>query len=282
MIAAAVVAAMLMTAPAWAAATVFVSDVSPDGGATGVAADGNVTAQFGKAMKAGTIKGSTFFLKKQGSTTTIPAQLSYSATTNTATLNPNSNLAAGATYKATIKGGSTGVKALNGDRLAGTTDSTATFANNKVTWSFTVANAPPPPPVDQCPDNPDRTEPPCEVVTPPPVPPVTMSPNPLQLDNTGLCFGTTALLTVTNTSSGNVTFASVEIAGEDARWFSDGATGAVPFTVGAGNWFQDEVGFIGSERGKTYHATLTFKDGTGATIGAPVELVGTTSCIVVG
>jgi hypothetical protein len=155
-------ATLVMAVPAWAASNVFVTDVSPDGGATSVAADSNITAQFGKAMRASTIKGSTFYLKKQGSSTKIPAQVSYSGISKTATLNPESNLEAGATYTATLKGGRRGVRASDGGKLGGTNDSTATFANGKVTWSFTVANDPPPPPVDECPDNPDRTEPPCD------------------------------------------------------------------------------------------------------------------------
>jgi hypothetical protein len=130
-----------MAVPAWAASNVFVTDVSPEGGAKSVAADSNITAQFSKAMRASTIKGTTFYLKKQGSSTAIPATVSYSGTSKTATLNPESNLEAGATYTATVKGGRRGVKASDGGRLGGTRDSTATFANRKVTWSFTVANA---------------------------------------------------------------------------------------------------------------------------------------------
>ena len=45
-----------------------------------------------------------------------------------------------------MKGGGSGVKASDGGKLGGTNDSTATFANGNVTWSFTVANDSPPPP----------------------------------------------------------------------------------------------------------------------------------------
>src|SRR4051794_36254605 len=108
---------LTVSVPAWAASKVFVTDVSPNGGATSVAADSNITATFSKAMKASTIKPSTFYLTKEGSSTKLPAQVSYRSTSKTATLKPDSNLEAGATYTATITGGPKGVRASNGDRL---------------------------------------------------------------------------------------------------------------------------------------------------------------------
>src|SRR5688500_14339041 len=66
-VAATVVATLVMAVPVWAASKVFITDVRPDGGATSLAADSNLTAKFSKAMKASTIKGATFYLTKQGS-----------------------------------------------------------------------------------------------------------------------------------------------------------------------------------------------------------------------
>ena len=99
-------------------------------------------------------------------------------------------------------------------------------------------------------------------------------------------------LTVTNNGPGDVTFADVSITGTDAKYFSDGAKRFIvnngPFTVLAGNHFVDEVTFSAgptpAERNsdKVYMATLTYKDGTGATIGDPVNLTATARCLNFG
>src|SRR3712207_5231069 len=96
-------------------------------------------------MRGSTIKGSTFYLNRGGSSAAIPATVSYSRTSKTAKLNPRGNLEAGARYTAVVEGGKNGVRASDGGKLGGTRDGTATFAGGKVTWSFTVANDPPPP-----------------------------------------------------------------------------------------------------------------------------------------
>jgi Bacterial Ig-like domain len=136
-VAAAIVAATLMMAvPAWASSKLLVTEVSPKDKATDVAANSEVTATFNKAMKASTIKDTTFYLTEEGSSTHIPVKKrSYDATSKKATLIPESDLKAGATYTATI----TGVKSSKGVKLGGTSPNTATFADGKVTWSFTVA-----------------------------------------------------------------------------------------------------------------------------------------------
>ncbi len=105
-----------------------VTATSPDAGATGIAATANVTGTFSEAMTASTITPSTFTLTAQGSTTAVGAAVTYSG--NVATLNPTSDLAAGTTYTATIKGGSTGVKDASGNALA-----------SDRTWTFTTAAA---------------------------------------------------------------------------------------------------------------------------------------------
>jgi hypothetical protein len=467
MLAAAVLATLVMAGPAWAASNVFVTDVSPDGGATSVAADSNITTQFSKAMRASTIKGSTFYLKKQGSSTTIPAQVSYSDTSKTATLKPNSNLEAGATYTATVKGGKRGVRASDGGKLGGTNDITATFADRKVTWSFKVANNPTPPSTpsvdlnatsdsgasstdnltnDTTPTftgtadtgntvkiyvdgtekgsaaatsgsysittstltsgthsvtakatdaagNPsaessalsvkiDTAAPTVGSVSPADTATgvatntnsevtfsedmdpssitdqtftlskpgstsvvahvsynsatkkatlnpdsdleanttykgtittsvkdmagnaitqektwsfttadtrITVTPNPLSFTSDAFCSLEQKLLTVTNNGPDDVTFAGVSIMGSDAARFSTGSqqflTNNGPFTVLAGNFFQDQVTFVptgGPPQPRTYSATLTYKDGTGATIGSAVFLSARTTCLVVG
>jgi hypothetical protein len=93
-----------------------------------VAVSTNVTASFSEAMDASTITSATFTLT--AGTTTVPAAVTYNSTDKVATLNPGADLAAGTTYTATIKGGSTGVKDVAGNTLA-----------SDKTWTFTTASA---------------------------------------------------------------------------------------------------------------------------------------------
>jgi hypothetical protein len=104
------------------------TDTSPVAGATGVAVSANVTGTFSEAMNASTITSATFTLTT--GTTTVAAVVTYNSTDRVATLNPDADLAAGTTYTATIKGGTSGVKDAAGNPLA--TDKT---------WTFTTAAA---------------------------------------------------------------------------------------------------------------------------------------------
>jgi hypothetical protein len=86
-------------------------------------------------MDPNTIGTTTFTLAKQGASQPLTAQVSYDAATKKATLNPNADLEAGATYTATLKGGAMGAKDLAGNPLGA-----------DKTWSFSTAAAPLPPP----------------------------------------------------------------------------------------------------------------------------------------
>lgn len=116
---------------------------SPASGAIGVNPTTTVTATFSEAIDPTTINGNTFQLFGPGSgsetNTVVPATVSYTAATQTATLTPTSVLAASTSYSAELVGGSTGVKDLSGNALA------ANF-----TWSFTTAAAAPPPGTCPC------------------------------------------------------------------------------------------------------------------------------------
>ncbi len=103
-----------------------VTSVTPTAGATGVPASSNVTASFSADLDQSTVNGSTVMLQ-QGATA-VPAQVSYNAPSRTVTLDPTSDLQAGATYTATVVGGANGVKDTAGN----------TLASSKV-WTFTVA-----------------------------------------------------------------------------------------------------------------------------------------------
>ena len=106
-----------------------VNSVSPAQGASGVAAASNVTASFSADVNQSTLTASTVTLQ-QGANPPVAAVLSYSAATRTVTLDPSTDLQAGATYTATVVGGASGVKDTGGNTLAA----------SKV-WTFTVAPA---------------------------------------------------------------------------------------------------------------------------------------------
>jgi Bacterial Ig-like domain len=98
----------------------------------GVAAGANVIATFSEAMRASTIDTTTFKLRKSGTSTNLPATVTYNSSTRKATLNPNANLQSGATYVATV---TTGAKDQAGNSL----DQNSTTAGNQAkSWSFKV------------------------------------------------------------------------------------------------------------------------------------------------
>ncbi len=225
-----------------------VGSVSPADGATGVSPTSNVTATFSEAMNASTLSGQSLTLSKDGSS--VSAQVSYDQNSRTATLDPAGDLQAGATYDAKI---TTSVKDSAGNALA-----------QEKTWSFKVEPAT--------------------------VAGVTIAPNPLDLSPTDplFCSPRQEYLTVTNKTPDNVTFAAVTITGNDATYFSSGSQSYLatngPFTVLAGNYFQDQVTFrpgsTPTDLNRNYKATLTYEDGAGATIGSPVSLTANVGCLV--
>jgi hypothetical protein len=102
-----------------------VTSTSPAANAAGVAPTTNITATFSEDMDASSINGNTFKLVRKGSTTKIPATVSYDASTDTATLDPTDPLQRGVTYKAVV---TTGAK-----------DSAGTALAQQYRWFFTVS-----------------------------------------------------------------------------------------------------------------------------------------------
>jgi hypothetical protein len=100
--------------------------------ATGVAPTTDVTASFSEDMLASSINANTFKLLKKGTTTKIAAAISYDASTDTASLNPNQDLTRRVTYKAVI---TTGVKDLGGNSLD---QNSTTTGSQQMAWFFTV------------------------------------------------------------------------------------------------------------------------------------------------
>jgi subtilisin family serine protease len=103
--------------------------VSPTNGGTGVPLTATLEATFLKDMNPGSITVQTFTLTKEGSSGPVAgSSVGYNTQNSKASLDPASDLEANASYTATIKGGSTGVKDLAGNALA-----------QDHTWTFTTA-----------------------------------------------------------------------------------------------------------------------------------------------
>jgi hypothetical protein len=115
-----------------------VDSTSPANGATQIAPGANVTATFSEAMMTSSINGTTFKLSKAGTTTAIPAIVSYDPTTNKATLDPFGSsttlLSKGTKYKAVV---TTGAQDLAGNRL----DQNSSLSGlQQKSWTFTTRN----------------------------------------------------------------------------------------------------------------------------------------------
>jgi N-acetylglucosamine-6-sulfatase len=106
----------------------------PNAKAAGVAPSANLTATFSEDMKATSINGTTFKLFERGSTTQVGASVSYSASTDKATLDPNTSLRRGVAYDARI---TTGANDLVGNHLD---QSSSLSGLQQKAWSFTVSN----------------------------------------------------------------------------------------------------------------------------------------------
>ena len=109
-----------------------ITGVTPARGATNVATGANATAQFSEALTATTVN-TTSVVLTDAAGAVVPAAVGYDAGSRTATLDPTAALAAGATYRVTVKGGSAGVKDLAGNALAA--DDTWTFTTRAATSS---------------------------------------------------------------------------------------------------------------------------------------------------
>ena len=104
----------------------------PKADATEVAPTANVRATFSEDMDSNTIDGTTFQLFKKGTTTQIPATVSYNADTDTAKLDPTNNLRRGVAYKAVV---TTWAKDVAGNRLD---QDGSTTGFQQMRWFFRV------------------------------------------------------------------------------------------------------------------------------------------------
>ncbi|MBS1850170.1 MAG: DUF4082 domain-containing protein [Acidobacteria bacterium] len=104
-----------------------VTSFTPANGSSGVNTGVAVTATFNKAIDPSSLTSSSFVLLDSNNSP-VGASLAYNSSTLTATLQPNTTLAAGAAYTAIVRGG--GVKDTTGTALAAS-----------VSWSFNTASS---------------------------------------------------------------------------------------------------------------------------------------------
>jgi acid phosphatase type 7 len=126
-----------------------VTNVAPGNGATNVPIGSKVEATFSKAMDANTISGSTFTLTKPDGPDedtnpdlVLGTTVTYSSTSNTATLSPTTNLDYSTTYTATVKGGANGVKDAAGNPLSADEVWTFTTAADTTPPDTTIVSGP--------------------------------------------------------------------------------------------------------------------------------------------
>jgi hypothetical protein len=103
---------------------------SPVDGAAGASTGTTVTGTFSEAISASTLTSDTFTLATVGDTP-LPATVTYDDPSHTARLTPTDPLQPGASYTATLRGGSAGVSDAAGNPLSATT-----------TWTFTTSATP--------------------------------------------------------------------------------------------------------------------------------------------
>ena len=104
-----------------------VTGVTPADGATSVSAAASVTATFSEAMAAASITTTNFELRNAAGAA-VASAVTYDAAARTATLTPSAALTPGATFTATVKGGTGGVRDVAGN-----------VAATNTVWSFSVA-----------------------------------------------------------------------------------------------------------------------------------------------
>jgi N,N-dimethylformamidase beta subunit-like, C-terminal/Domain of unknown function (DUF4082)/Bacterial Ig-like domain/Bacterial Ig domain len=107
-----------------------VSTTAPANNAVDVSPSSPVTVRFDEAIDEATITSSTIQLY-DASNTLVPANVTYDPNINTATLTPNSSLAANTLHTAVVKSGVLGIKDLAGNELVA-----------DVTWTFTTSALP--------------------------------------------------------------------------------------------------------------------------------------------
>jgi hypothetical protein len=107
------------TGPDTTAPTVTVRSPLPN--AVGVGRNANITATFGEALAAGGVNGTTFLLTPAAGGPSVPAVVTYNATTRVATLDPSGSLVRTTQYRVRLVAGTstTGIRDLANNPFAG-------------------------------------------------------------------------------------------------------------------------------------------------------------------
>ena len=95
-----------------------VASVTPAAASIGIDIGANVTATFSENINSSTLTSSTFELRNVSTNVLVLVAITYDSASRIATLNPTGNLANSTTYRATIKGGTSGVKDSAGNALS--------------------------------------------------------------------------------------------------------------------------------------------------------------------
>lgn len=112
-----------------------ITDVSPDGGSTGVPINGGFTVDFDKDMGVDTVF-ENIKLKKQGARKAVPMAQAYFFADDTYTGTPYQPLKPNTVYKVIVDGGKDGVRGIDGSKLGGVDDASARFTDGNVVWGF--------------------------------------------------------------------------------------------------------------------------------------------------
>jgi len=123
-------AGALRPAPTSAAVGPVAQAFSPPAGATDISPLLPIWVKFSTPIDAATLTADTFYLTPLGSSTKVPATLTYIAAQKRATLVPTTLLSNGVTYRATV--------------TAGIKDTDGNPAQSAWDWTFTIAAATPP------------------------------------------------------------------------------------------------------------------------------------------
>jgi Bacterial Ig-like domain len=136
---------LAMAGAAWAAVTpppLRITDVSPDGGSTGVSTTANpvFTIFFDKDMDSNSVF-ENVKLKKAGARRAIDMSLTYYFVEKKVEGTPYVPLKPNTTYKVIVDGGRDGVRSVDGGKLGGVDDPSARFRDGKVYWSFKTGDS---------------------------------------------------------------------------------------------------------------------------------------------
>lgn len=107
--------------------------VTPAYGTQDASVATSVSAEFSERMASASLNSSSVTLVKRGSTTPVGAGISYDSSSRAVTVDPGVDLQLGATYVATVKGGSGGARDVAGNPTV-----------SDFRWEFTTADTTPP------------------------------------------------------------------------------------------------------------------------------------------